>query len=37
MKNIENSDAERLTKTRMLLTPFFIGFFLEKEVSIYSY
>lgn len=31
MKNIENSDAERLTKTRMLLTPFFIGFFWKKK------
>jgi hypothetical protein len=29
--NIENSDAERLTKTRMLLTPFFIGFFWKKR------
>ena len=31
MKNIENSDAERLTKTRMILVPFFIGFFWKKK------
>jgi hypothetical protein len=31
MTNIENSDAERLTKTRMFLTPFFIGFFWKKR------
>lgn len=31
MINIENSDAERLTKTRMFLTPFFIGFFWKKK------
>jgi hypothetical protein len=31
MKNIENSDAERLTKTRMVLVPFFLGFFWKKK------
>jgi hypothetical protein len=31
ISNIENSDAERLTKTRMLLTPFFLGFFWKKK------
>jgi hypothetical protein len=31
MKNIENSDVERLTKTRMILTPFFIGFLWKKR------
>jgi hypothetical protein len=31
MKNIENTDAERLTKTRMILVPFFLGFFWKKK------
>ena len=31
IKNIENSEAERLTKTRMFLTPFFIGFSWKKK------
>jgi hypothetical protein len=31
MSNVENSDAERLTKTRMILTPFFLGFFWKKK------
>lgn len=31
MTNIENSDAERLTKTRMILVPFFLGFFWKKK------
>ena len=31
IRNIENSSAERLTKTRMLLTPFFLGFFWKKD------
>lgn len=31
MINVENSDAERLTKTRMILTPFLLGFFWKKK------
>jgi hypothetical protein len=37
MANVENSDAERLTKTRMILTPFFLGFFWTKKYSVYNY
>ena len=31
MINVENSDAERLTKTRTILTSFFLGFFWKKK------
>jgi hypothetical protein len=31
ISNIENESAERLTKTRMFLTPFCIGFFWKKD------
>jgi hypothetical protein len=31
MTNIENSDTERLTKTRMILVPFLLGFFWKKK------